>query len=169
MPPSVGDNMVTKADLEIIRRMHAAQKLSLQFIRLLESHSKLGPLQQGKLPGKGTQSVVMGVNIDSAKKILQAGVDLKLVMAYEEGGDHDPPIQVSAKFHLQYAIEKIPRQKQLLEEALQQVAMMNVWPYWREFVQSSSVRMGLPALPVPLFHLAQLEKLLPEQGEKKTK
>ena len=169
MPLSSGDNMVKKADIEIIRRMHAVEKASLQFIRLVESHSKLGPLQQGKLPGQGTQTITLGINIDSITNKVQAVVTLKLVMAYEEGGDHDPPVQVSATFQLQYAVEKVPRQRQLLEEALQQVAMMNIWPYWREFVQSSSVRMGLPPLPVPLFHVAQLEKLIPEQGEKKTK
>lgn len=27
----------------------------------------------------------------------------------------------------------------------------NVWPYWREFVQSMTVRMGLPPLTVPVF------------------
>lgn len=161
--------MVKKSDLEIIRRMHALQKLSLQMIRLIESHSKLGTLQQGKLPSKGTQSVTLGINIDSNKKVVQVAVTLKLVMTYEEGGDHDPPVQVSATFHLQYTTQKVPRQRQLLQEALQQVAMMNVWPYWREFVQSSSVRMGLPPFPVPLFHVAQLEKLVPEPGERKTK
>jgi hypothetical protein len=28
------------------------------------------------------------------------------------------------------------------------------WPYWREFVQSMSSRMGFPALTVPLLEIA---------------
>jgi len=30
----------------------------------------------------------------------------------------------------------------------------NTWPYWREFVQSISTRMGFPALTVPLLEIA---------------
>jgi len=30
----------------------------------------------------------------------------------------------------------------------------NAWPYWREFVQSMSSRMGFPALTVPLLEIA---------------
>jgi preprotein translocase subunit SecB len=31
--------------------------------------------------------------------------------------------------------------------------MLNVWPYWREFVQSITSRAGLPPLTVPLFRI----------------
>lgn len=31
--------------------------------------------------------------------------------------------------------------------------MLNVWPYWREFVQSITSRAGLPPLTVPLFRV----------------
>jgi preprotein translocase subunit SecB len=30
-------------------------------------------------------------------------------------------------------------------------AVFNAWPYWREFVQSTTVRMGLPPLVTPVF------------------
>ena len=29
----------------------------------------------------------------------------------------------------------------------------NAWPYWREFVQSMSTRMGFPALTVPMLEI----------------
>jgi hypothetical protein len=32
--------------------------------------------------------------------------------------------------------------------------IINAWPYWREFVQSMSARMGFPALTVPLWGIA---------------
>ena len=37
------------------------------------------------------------------------------------------------------------------------------WPYWREFVQSMSARMGFPALTVPLL------EIVPKKPEKKAK
>lgn len=32
-------------------------------------------------------------------------------------------------------------------------AMLNSWPYWREFVQNTIVRMNMPPLTLPLFRL----------------
>ncbi len=48
----------------------------------------------------------------------------------------DPPI---CNENLEYAINIIP--------------ISNAWPYWREFVQSMSTRMGFPALTVPLLEI----------------
>jgi preprotein translocase subunit SecB len=31
--------------------------------------------------------------------------------------------------------------------------MLNVWPYWREYVQSATLRAGLPPLTLPLFRV----------------
>jgi preprotein translocase subunit SecB len=39
--------------------------------------------------------------------------------------------------------------------------MLNVWPYWREFVQSTTSRAGLPPLTVPLFRLHQKQPAKP--------
>ena len=36
----------------------------------------------------------------------------------------------------------------------------NAWPYWREFAQSSLLRLGLPAFPLPLFRVADARKML---------
>ena len=36
--------------------------------------------------------------------------------------------------------------------------MLNVWPYWREFVQSVTGRAGLPPLTLPLFRIRILPK-----------
>lgn len=31
--------------------------------------------------------------------------------------------------------------------------MLNIWPYWREYVQSATLRAGLPPLTLPLFRV----------------
>lgn len=41
------------------------------------------------------------------------------------------------------------------------------WPYWREFVQSLSTRMGFPALTVPMLEIVQAKK--PEEMKVKHK
>jgi hypothetical protein len=42
--------------------------------------------------------------------------------------------------------------------------MLNVWPYWREFVQSVTSRAGLPPLTLPLFrvHITPSAPLTPK-------
>jgi preprotein translocase subunit SecB len=39
-----------------------------------------------------------------------------------------------------------------LEEFGRTVSLLHVWPYWREFVHSTTTRMGLPPLRVPLLN-----------------
>jgi hypothetical protein len=41
----------------------------------------------------------------------------------------------------------------------------NTWPYWREFVQSMSNRMGFPALTVPLLEIAP-KKSAPQKAKR---
>ncbi len=41
----------------------------------------------------------------------------------------------------------------------------NTWPYWREFVQSMSTRMGFPALTVPLLEIAP-KKSAPQKAKR---
>ena len=42
-----------------------------------------------------------------------------------------------------------------LELFAQANGTFNLWPYWREFVQSTSTRMGLPALTVPSYRIEE--------------
>lgn len=45
----------------------------------------------------------------------------------------------------------------------------NAWPYWREFVQSISTRMGFPALTVPLLEIALKKSAVKKAKRKPTK
>ena len=54
---------------------------------------------------------------------------------------------------------EIPREKEFDKEAMNLFAhtngTFNLWPYWREFVQATSVRMGLPGLTVPSYRIEE--------------
>jgi hypothetical protein len=45
------------------------------------------------------------------------------------------------------------------EQALEEFARYNVgyhvWPYWREYVQNTCARLGLPVIPVPMYQLPE--------------
>jgi len=65
-------------------------------------------------------------------------------------------ITIDATFLLIYGIENFDGLKQ---KGYQQFADMNgvynAWPYWRELVQSTIARMGLPTLVLPVFRIVE--------------
>jgi hypothetical protein len=67
-------------------------------------------------------------------------------------------LHISAEFVLDYRISESP--VEITDEAADAFGKMNgihnIWPYWREYVQSVSVRAGLPPLVVPLVTGASL-------------
>jgi preprotein translocase subunit SecB len=74
-----------------------------------------------------------------------------------EGSDIDR-VEISVDFEAAYTL---PEEKRFSIKQLNAFAstnaLLNVWPYWRELVQSFTTRAGLPALTLPLFRV-QLAK-----------
>lgn len=142
---------------ELLRLARESRKLRLQGIRLLESHCKLGKLQPEKLPSNASQSInlILHINEKDGKAFIIA--KLNLIVTYDGPEVSNPPITVGASFGIEYKIDK-PFSQKTIEKALDHVAMMNVWPYWRELVHSMTIRMGLPPFPVPLYNVASLQK-----------
>lgn len=68
--------------------------------------------------------------------------------------DEEVLLEVSARIEAIYTITTnsnfTPYQLKCFAKAN---GMLNVWPYWRDFVQSSVQRAGLPALALPLFRV----------------
>lgn len=76
-------------------------------------------------------------------------------MPEEEADPETALAQIVGVYELAYGL---PEGSTFSDEALGAFAetngVFNAWPYFREFVQSSCNRMGLPALLVPLFRLS---------------
>ncbi len=68
--------------------------------------------------------------------------------------EDDLLLDVSARIEAQYSV---PEESVFSSFQLRSFArangMLNVWPYWRDFVQSSVQRAGLPSLTLPLFRV----------------
>ncbi len=77
-----------------------------------------------------------------------------------EGSELDR-IEVSVDFKALYSLhDKKFSQKQLKAFAGTN-GLLNVWPYWRELVQSFTLRAGLPALTLPLFRVLLAKPVAP--------
>ncbi|WP_169981208.1 hypothetical protein [Tautonia rosea] len=90
---------------------------------------------------------------DREAKSLIVVVPLKLIV--EEDGDKPiEHVRISATFILFYRVDSY---EGIEEENLEAFASMNgvfnAWPYWREYVQSMAVRMGLPPIVVPVHRI----------------
>ena len=66
--------------------------------------------------------------------------------AYPDEVVPDPPIFISGTFDLTFSISKPFPSEAALKKTVPRVGMVVAWPYWREFVQSTASRMGLPGI-----------------------
>jgi hypothetical protein len=68
-----------------------------------------------------------------------------------------PTVVIQATFLVSYAIEKPQEFSASHYQAFARInGIYNTWPYWREYVQSVTGRMGLPPLTLPVFRLTDL-------------
>ena len=79
--------------------------------------------------------------------------------AFAKSKTQKPVVVIEASFLLAYKIENF---EGLTQKGFEQFANLNgiynAWPYWREFVQNSIVRMGLPSLSIPVFRIVEPPK-----------
>jgi len=66
-------------------------------------------------------------------------------------------VQIIADFALEYGVDKTMIFTDEVAAAFGRLnGIYNVWPYWREYVQSTVARLGLPPLTLPLMTGASL-------------
>ena len=81
-------------------------------------------------------------------------VDVHFEMDGHPNPDAKVPPEVSIRLNLRlvYRAEVVPSHDALRAFA-EHSGLHTAWPYWREFVQSATTRLGLPALTIPVFRL----------------
>jgi preprotein translocase subunit SecB len=88
--------------------------------------------------------------------------------AFVENKVSGPVLLIDASFLLAYKVENF---EGLTQSGFEQFANLNgiynAWPYWREFVQNTIVRMGLPSLSIPVFRIVESQKEKKQKAKKK--
>jgi hypothetical protein len=74
---------------------------------------------------------------------------------------NDIYVEIEADFALHYRLkDEVDAGK--LTKAFEEFGRFNIgyhaWPYWREYVQSTCARVGIPTIPVPMFQLPKSKK-----------
>lgn len=96
-----------------------------------------------------------------------AEIDARLESSESE---KEPLATVKAGLELQY---KLPKELKVTQKELAIFAgingIYNAWPYWREFVQSIFLRMGLPPLVLPVYRLKDVAEKSTAAGQRETR
>ena len=82
----------------------------------------------------------------------------------KEDNEKAEQAEIFGVFELSYRIPgKESFSSDELEEFAQVNAVFNAWPYWREYVQASLVRMGMPIIMIPVFRVPR-KKTTPDSN-----
>ncbi len=154
--------------------------LSLQGMCVKSLHADYGDnfLPHGVMPrssrlqrrGPTVVSITGGSKGPSSTKVevfqFQIGVGARLITQDPEDGENVPGENVIAVIDAEFAVTYVlaDGKAEPTDDALNEFASTNVpfniWPYWRELLQSTSMRMGLPPIVLPLRQI----KTAPKSG-----
>lgn len=137
---SAGEKATPPVDITPLVR-HA----QLRYLRMRKSESVLIAAPESKPDLNQTINIEVGHNdAEGAAVVVQATFTL-------DGRD---VLHIGATFEILYgfdaAVKISPEQMGAFGHL---IGINNAWPYWREFVQSMTSRMGLPSLTLPLLRL----------------
>ena len=103
----------------------------------------------------GVRRTAQGVRSPDGTRIC-AEVRFTLEGRMEQGRTGPPSFLIEATFQGIYEVPTdIETDESSLELFAQTNGTFNLWPYWREFVQSMSARMGLPTITVPSYRVEE--------------
>jgi hypothetical protein len=154
-----------KLDMEIAARV--AQRFVLKEIYLVDAKISRDPLialpEALSLEHKCSTEGLSHLSHDKDKKLLSYLCNFR-VAAFNSEESSKLIMKIEASFCTSYVKQSQPdplcpdddSPETLLayvEHLMVINPISNAWPYWREFVQSMSARMGFPALTVPLLEI----------------
>ncbi len=135
--------------------MAMAALVELLDVRLMETQARCVPAIEEKLPERLRYHVNHECALDRNSKRFAVMLHL-IVDALQAGETSEPLLHVEAKFLLAYVVRDLDDLTDAHCEAFADLnALFNVWPYWREYVQSITTRMGLPGLVLPVYRFGQ--------------
>ena len=135
-----------------------SERVEIQDVRLLAATSRQTPLVSSpQIEVRFSHAVEMNVD---RKKSLVAVVPRFVMQAFPAGRKgKEVAVEVEAVFLLTYSISDLRGLLQSHYESFAQTnGVYNAWPYWREYLQNTIIRMGLPSLTVPVFRVGSRPK-----------
>lgn len=159
---------VVKRENKVAAGLLVSDRVQLKDVRLISSKCDQTPeATLGKKEYNINYSTEVQVDRKKGYIIVIAKFHFK---AFGESKVQKTAVVIEASFLLAYKIENF---EGLTQKGFEQFANLNgiynAWPYWREFVQNTIVRMGLPSLSIPVFRIIEppKEKTIKQKVAKK--
>lgn len=124
--------------------------VELDSIFIVESEARRKQLR-GELPADINLSVQVKTDTVKDKRIVQVRVRFELAARYDETAAGEL-LRIAAMFLLQYRLPSFEGLSKSNFNAFGEMnGVYNAWPYWREYVQATTLRMGLPSITIPVY------------------
>jgi hypothetical protein len=143
-----------KSDREELLIGEVVDVVELETVRLIECQCNQQPGAEKAVHLERSEQ--FHATFTKGKKFLLVFPTLRLKGFLEENhpDDADASFSIVATFIIAYRMKST---EGIEDEHIQAFAkrngLFNVWPYWREFVQSTMARFGLSQISLPLFKL----------------
>ncbi|MEO8724496.1 MAG: hypothetical protein ABI383_00095 [Acidobacteriaceae bacterium] len=137
----------------LLRASRLIALAAIRDIRLKEISAKF----DNELLGDGEPMQVEVVHRGTGQKTsdeldVQIAFTLKAIPASKK-----PALVIKAVFNLRYSLpDEVEIDQDEIDAFASTNSMLNSWPYWREIVQNTVARMGLPPLVLPLYRINQM-------------
>lgn len=130
-----------------------SERVQLEDVRLIDCHCHQEPIAA---EGKKTAHIKHSTQVHANKNTGYVAVIPKFqLQAFTESQSSKPIISIDASFLLTYKLKDFDGLTKKGFVAFGDMnGVYNAWPYWREFVQNTIARMGLPTLTIPVFRIA---------------
>lgn len=145
-----------------------SDRVQIRDVRLMSCGCKQKPAAMaGKKSYRISTSTDVQLNKDHRIIVVLAGFHFEASL---EGTSQEPVLTIDASYALTYQADSFDG---LTQEGFEQFANLNgiynAWPYWREFVQNTVARMGLPPLTIPVFRIVESSSAAKPAGKAKKK
>lgn len=147
--------------------VQVAEQVELKEVRLLGCDCSQSIKNiQGSKSFDIDRNVEVQVDREAKRIFVIADFGLKAFLENEK----DVPFgTIKATFLLVYDAENISEMPDEYFESFGKTnGVYNAWPYWREFVQNATTRMGLPSLTIPVFRIAKSATKELQQDKRET-
>lgn len=119
-----------------------ARRVQISSIKLVEA--ELSCSDGGSVSDEVSISYGTTTNVD-------AKISVVTVLMKTSVSDENNVVNIDATFRATYSVESTDGLTQECFDAFGSLnGLFNIWPFWREFVHNTTLRMGLPALTLPV-------------------
>ena len=137
--------------------MAVSARVQIRAITLLSTAARRPPLD-AKPPTNIELNIDVQSDLDKQKQEIGVRVSCALFGRHDEQKNTPPTLEIRAEYWLLYSVAPVEGLTPDNIKAFGDLnGVYNVWPYWREYVQSTVTRMGMPPLPIPVFRPLDLK------------